>query len=79
MSRTLGLTLGVTGDDLIGPGCIVKLGFAPPSEDFKKMMYVGGRPGGIWTIFGHDSYTFVAPRVPPQFSSSCNLGKSASI
>jgi uncharacterized protein (DUF169 family) len=43
MSRTLGLTLGITANDLVGPGCIVKLGCAPLSEDFKKMMYTGGR------------------------------------
>lgn len=43
MSRTLRVTLGITANDLVGPGCIIKLGFAPLSEDFKQMMYSGGR------------------------------------
>lgn len=39
MSRTIGMTLGITATDLVGLGCIVKLGFGPLSEEFKKMLY----------------------------------------
>jgi uncharacterized protein (DUF169 family) len=43
MSRTIRLTLGITANDLAAPGCLVKLGFAPVSQDFKETMYSPNR------------------------------------
>jgi len=40
---------------LAGPGCIVKLGFAPLSEDFKKMIYSAGR----WVKTQEDADNFL--------------------
>lgn len=39
MSKTLRLTLDIAANDLAGPGCITKLGFAPLGKDYKKMVY----------------------------------------
>jgi len=55
MSRTLMLTLGITASDLVGPGCIVKLGFAPLTGDFKKMLYSGGK----WVKTDKDADNFL--------------------
>jgi len=55
MCRTIRVTLGITANDLSGLGCIVKLGFASPSEDFKKMMYSEGR----WVKTQEDANKFL--------------------